>query len=249
VLPQFSHFESDVVVGTCQAGLPVGPSQGQANTVRILRQRNVTTEPDRDPSFCTAQFRLAADGSLFSFFASAVGRIFRPAELHAGSAVNPGGRGGLAINWSTFDVATIGQVELVFVNQPCKDQLESTETTTNFLDFEPCEDPLTPLTPEDHLVIRAQTVTGLSIEEICISVDAVDNNGTGKNLVGEEGDTICPQVDSEATARTVDDGSGNAGEATFDPMFIEGRGGFRLRASADFFPDADSDGFNVRPIK
>lgn len=145
-------------------------------------------------------------------------------------------------------MALIGQVQLVFVNQPCKDQLESTETTTSPLDFEPCDDPDHP-DPPHNLIIRAETVSGLPIEDICISVDAVDNNGTGKSLVGTEGDPLCPRVGTESTARTVDDGSGNAGEATFDPMSIVGRGGFRLRASADFFPDVDSDGFNVRPIK
>jgi hypothetical protein len=242
VLPRFARFQNDVLVGTCQVE-PTGPSQGQANTERVIREGNVTTEAT--PSFCTDGFRAEADASLLSLFATAVGRMFRPAELHAGSTLNPGGKGGLAINWSTFDIALIGQVQLVFVNQPCKDQLETTDTANpNFLDFEPCDDP----DPPHVLNVRAETVTGLPIEEICVFLGAVDNNGVGKSLVGTEGDPLCPQVGTEATARTVDDGSGNAGHATFDPMYVVGRGGFRLRASADGFPDADSDGFNVRPV-
>lgn len=255
-LPSFSRFESDIVVGTCQASVQsLGDGPGQANTVRILRQLSVTTTAG-SPTFCDPDFRTTgSSSSFFSSLASAVGRLFTPAELHAGAAASPGGKGGLAINWSTFSVAGIGEVELLIRNQPCKDQTETTDTNApNYLDFEPCDDPTA------NLIVRAQTVPafgfaydeGLAIEDICLAVNAVDNNGQDKGLFGFAADypPDCPQVGDEPTAVTRDDASDNAGEAIFDPMYIVGRGGFRLRVSApgiaDFAP-VDSDGFNVRP--
>ncbi len=228
-IPPFEEFNSDVVGGTCQTGLPVGGSGGQENSQRIVKDGKTVTVSVGDPDFCTTNYRAGSESSLFSSLANAVGRLFRPAEARAGAAVSPGGTGGGLANWSVLDVALIGAVEILFENQPCKDQREG-----DYLDFEPCDGP--PGTAGDDLNIRARTVSGLNLEGITIKVTAVDNNGLNKTLGRIVGTTCVPSDD--VTAETQNDASPNAGVAVFEDLCVKGAGGYRLKASV---PDYSSE--------
>jgi hypothetical protein len=245
VLPTFDDgFLTDVGVVTCQDS-----EGGQGVTgARIQRRGNVLSNFSVGVLCDFPEPPQASDAnSVLSRIVHAVGKVFTPPALHADAAVVVGGGfGGFASKWSPFDPSFIGAVELVFDNQPCKDQLESTAdgTFTNELDFEPC------IVNTEELRLIAQTVNGSPIEDIGIQVSAVDNNGQNKGL-GTIVGGVCTPNDSIIEV-TQNDAQGDAGVAVFEDLCVIGRGGFRLRASAPDFPfdfaPVDSDGFNVKPV-
>lgn len=246
VFPRFNEgFLTDAVVVTCQ-----DPQGGQGQTgARIQRAGNVLTNFTGGGDLCTfpPPPGQASEGtSMLSRLARAVVRVFTPPPLHADAAVAVGGGfGGFISKWSPVDPSFISAVELVFDNQPCKDQLESTAdgSVTNPLGFTRCKPQ-----PDDQLRVIAQTSNGSPIEEIEIWLSAVDNNGQDKGLGKIVNGTCDPSVDIFAV--TQNDASDDAGVAVFQDLCVVGRGGFRLQASVpastDYAP-VDSDGFNVRP--
>ncbi|MEJ2317970.1 MAG: hypothetical protein P8Y21_01410 [Gemmatimonadales bacterium] len=233
--------DEDVLMVTCQV---VDPGVGQTGP-RIQRAGNVLTSYSGD-TLCTDG--IATSGtSILSRLARAVGGIFTPPALHADAAVAVGGGfGGFGSKWSPFDISNITGVRLVFDNQPCKKQLESTAdgSATHELDFEPCN------ANTEELRIIAETVNGSRIEDIETGIFTVDNNGQLKGLgtIQDVGGVETCVLSDNITATTQNDASGSAGVAVFsEPLCIIGRGGFRLRVSATDFPSADSDGFQVGP--